>query len=82
MYKRQLRAGGLPKSLNYWGLFVGVVGVVSTVPGLNDLTGVFGIGQIVWFVWLGIVMLRSNAAHEMQGRNTHVSRPEMANWKS
>jgi hypothetical protein len=74
-----LRTGGLPKALNYWGLIVGVAGIVSTVPALNDLTGVFGIGQLVWFVWLGIVMLRSDPVDEMQGRNVHVSRPEMAN---
>ena len=56
-----LRAGGLPKGLNFLGLLVGVVGIVSIVPGLTDLTGLFGIGQLIWFVWLGIVLLRSNA---------------------
>jgi hypothetical protein len=31
------------------------------MPGLTDLlTGVFGLGQTAWFVWLGIVLLRSN----------------------
>jgi hypothetical protein len=24
------------------------------------MTGVFGLSQIVWFVWLGIVLLRGN----------------------
>jgi hypothetical protein len=24
------------------------------------MTGVFGLSQIIWFVWLGIVLLRSN----------------------
>jgi hypothetical protein len=24
------------------------------------MTGVFGLSQITWFVWLGIVLLRSN----------------------
>jgi hypothetical protein len=27
---------------------------------LTDLGGVFGLSQIIWFVWLGIVLLRSN----------------------
>jgi hypothetical protein len=28
---------------------------------LTDLMiGVFGLSQIIWFVWLGIVLLRSN----------------------
>ena len=53
-----LRAGGLPKILNYLGVVVGLVGVVSTLPPLNALVGIFGMSQIIWFVWLGIVLLR------------------------
>jgi hypothetical protein len=55
-----LRAGELPRALNYLGVVIGVVGILSAVPGFNMLNGVFGLSQIVWFVWLGIVMLRSN----------------------
>jgi hypothetical protein len=54
-------AGGLPKGLNILGLLVGAVGIISIIPGLTDLMiGVFGLSQIIWFVWLGIVLLRSN----------------------
>ena len=53
-----LRAGGLPKFLNYLGLVVGFIGVVSTIPGLTPLTGVFGISQVIWFVWLAVILLR------------------------
>lgn len=55
-----LRNGGLPKALNILGLLVGAVGVMTMVPVLNALTGIFGLGQIVWFVGLGIVLLRGN----------------------
>ena len=56
-----LRAGGLPKVLNIIGLLVGAVGIISIIPGLTELlVSVFGVGQIIWFVWLGIVLLRSN----------------------
>jgi hypothetical protein len=55
-----LRAGNLPKGLNIIGLLVGTVGIITIIPALNALTGVFGLGQIVWFVWLGIMLLRSN----------------------
>ncbi len=56
-----LRAGGLPKALNILGLLVGAVGILSLIPVLTDaLVGVFGLGQMIWFVWLGIVLLRSN----------------------
>lgn len=57
-----LRAGGLPKVLNYLGLLVGVVGILSLFPGLTDLTGLFGISQLIWYIWLGIVLLRSKAS--------------------
>jgi hypothetical protein len=55
-----LRAGGLPKGLNILGLSVGAVGIITIIPTLNALTGVFGLGQIIWFLWLGIVLLRNN----------------------
>jgi hypothetical protein len=55
-----LQSGGLTKGLNMLGLLVGAVGIITIMPVLNDLTGVFGVGQIIWFVWLGIVLLRSN----------------------
>ena len=55
-----LRADGLPRGLNILGLLVGAVGITSLIPGLADLGGVFGLSQIVWFVWMGIILLRSN----------------------
>ena len=56
-----LRAGELPRALNYLGVVIGVAGILSAVPALGELGGyIFGLGQIVWFVWLGIVMLRSS----------------------
>jgi hypothetical protein len=55
-----LRAGGLPKGLNMLGLLVGAVGIVSILPGLTGLTGIFGLDQMIWFAWLGIVLLRGN----------------------
>lgn len=54
-----LRAGGLPGGLNVLGLLVGALGVISIIPGLTDLIGIFGLGQMLWFAGLGIVLLRS-----------------------
>jgi len=28
---------------------------------LNDMTGLFGLGQIIWFICLGIVLLRGKS---------------------
>ena len=74
------QAKGLPKGLNYLGLVVGVVGLVSAIPGLNDVTGLFGISQMLWFVWLGIVLLRSkpSAAAEADVRRQDDAR--RATW--
>jgi hypothetical protein len=56
-----LRAGGLTKGVNLLGVLVGAVGIASLIPPLTDLlTGVFGLSQLVWFVWLGILLLRSS----------------------
>ncbi len=55
-----LRTGGLPKGLNILGVLVGAVGIITIFPALNAFVAVFGLGQIIWFVWLGIVLLRSN----------------------
>ena len=52
-----LRTGELPKVLNYLGLLIGLVGIVSIVPTFEVLTSVFGITQIVWFAWVGIDIL-------------------------
>ena len=57
-----LRAEGLPKALNYFGLVIGVAGLISTAaPALNELGFAFGLGIIVWWIWLGIVMLRKSS---------------------
>ena len=60
-----LRAGGLPKALNYVGVLVGLAGLITIVPALGMLGIIFGLGSIVWFIWLGIVMLRSNSSNEV-----------------
>jgi hypothetical protein len=56
-----LRTRGLPKALNWLGVAIGAAGVLSVVPALQDLKYGFGSLQIVWFVWLGIAMLRTPA---------------------
>jgi Domain of unknown function (DUF4386) len=55
-----LRMGGLPRALNYLGVVVSVAGLLTVIPVLGDLGAIFGLGTIVWFAWLGIVMLRGS----------------------
>jgi len=56
-----LRSGELPKGLNILGVFVGAVGMFTIIPVLNDFTGIFGLGQIIWFIWMGIMLARSDS---------------------
>ena len=53
-----LRARELPRVLNYLGVVIGVAGILSVVLASLGLSAVYGLGLIIWFVWLGIVMLR------------------------
>jgi hypothetical protein len=60
------RAGQFPAGLNYLGVIVGVSGILTVIPvlavlGAVELLGiVFGLGLLVWFVWLGSIMLRGD----------------------
>ena len=57
-----LQTGRLSKPLNFLGLALGMAGVVSSVaPALNALGYAFGVGVIVWWIWLGIVLLQNNS---------------------
>ena len=64
-----LRTGGLPRALNYLGVVIGAAGILTIVPVLEVVAAFFGLGFIVWFVWVGIVMLRggSDAASKADG---------------
>jgi hypothetical protein len=57
-----LKSGGLPRALNILGLVVAAVGIASVVPVLQDLASAFGLGQVLWFSWMGAVMLRAPRA--------------------
>jgi hypothetical protein len=54
-----LRTSQLSRPLNYFGLVIGVAGIVSSIaPAITALGYAFGVGVIVWWVWVGIVLLR------------------------
>jgi hypothetical protein len=62
-----LRTMALPRGLNYLGVIIGVAGILSVIPALGNLVIVFGLAQIIWFAWLGIIMLSSGAARRNLG---------------
>ena len=69
-----LQAGGLPKALNYLGIAIGAAGILSALPGLGDVGLIFGLVQIVWFMWVGIVMLRGSPSATAESSDAPVPR--------
>ena len=56
-----LRAGMLHRALNYFGVVVGMAGILSAIPALGEIGGgIFGLTQIIWFVGLGILLLQTS----------------------
>jgi len=56
-----LRGGSpFPVPLNWIGLVVGVAGIVTIIPALSGVGVVFGLTQIVWFIGVGVVLLRAD----------------------
>ena len=54
-----LRTRALPAGLGGLALGLGAVGTVTVVPAAAELnTSIFGLGLIVWFTWLGVVLHR------------------------
>jgi hypothetical protein len=54
-----LRARELPRVLNYFGLVIGVAGILTVLlTSLLLMAVVYGLGLIIWLAWLGIAMLR------------------------
>lgn len=54
-----LKAKVWPRSLNYLGLAVGTAGILTVYPA-EILTEIFGLSQILWFLFLGLFMLRKS----------------------
>ena len=53
-----LRRKGVSQGSELPGVAVGAAGILSVVLASLGLSAVYGLGLIIWFVWLGIVMLR------------------------
>ena len=57
-----LATAGLPRWLNRVGLVTAVAGLVTVVPDFEAAEMVFGLGSIIWFVGVGIALLRNRTA--------------------
>jgi hypothetical protein len=61
-----LRTASLPKALNWLGILIGIAGIASAIPVLLEARYLFGLLEIVWFIWVGTVMFRTRASEESQ----------------
>lgn len=52
------RLGVLSKALSALGVLIGVSGLITVIPPLEVAGAIFGLGFIVWFVWVGVALLR------------------------
>ncbi|WP_444919457.1 hypothetical protein ACJJID_10585 [Microbulbifer sp. CnH-101-G] len=62
-----LQSGVFSRYLNCLGIFVGIAGIATIYPS-ETFTEIFGISQIVWFVWIGTSLLgRENESKDWGG---------------
>jgi hypothetical protein len=54
-----LKSNSWSKALSYFGILVGAFGLCTIFP-TDTFAMLFGVTQIVWFMWVGIAMIRSN----------------------
>ena len=52
------RARALPTGANGLGLIIAIAGLLSNAPPLRAAAYAFGLLQIVWFTWVGVVLVR------------------------
>ncbi|MBB6095828.1 hypothetical protein HNQ60_004719 [Povalibacter uvarum] len=48
-----------PRALNVLGVLVGIAGILTAIPALGALGAAFGLGQIPWFIGVGLTLLRN-----------------------
>jgi Domain of unknown function (DUF4386) len=53
-----LKSNQFPKWLNFLGTVVGLSGIATLIPNLDNAGYVFGLGAILWFIGIGIALLR------------------------
>lgn len=62
-----LRDQQFSKGLNLLGIWVGVFGVLTILHTIPYLKEIFGLSQIIWFIWLGINLLNTEHGSTKQG---------------
>jgi Domain of unknown function (DUF4386) len=64
-----------PRAINIFGLVISLVGLIGTViPALGFVSYIFGVGAIVWWLCIGIVMLREHVNVDLITTSSNLSR--------
>jgi len=69
-----LKTAVLPRTLSSLGLAAGAAGLVTVIPALEAVGAVFGIGLIVWFVWVGVLLLNDKTPGDPLTSQTRAER--------
>jgi hypothetical protein len=78
-----LKTAVLPRTLNYLGLAAGAAGLITVIPALEAVGAVFGIGLIVWFVWIGVLLLNEQPLVNQRSSEANAdNRPETSGSRS
>ena len=54
-----LKQKWFPKALHLLGLLIGALGIMTVLHNLPYLKDAFGLLQLVWFSWLGVMLIRT-----------------------
>jgi hypothetical protein len=68
-----LRTGALSRRLGYASVGIGAAGVITVVPALEIFGALFGLGMIVWFIWMGVVILRLSPSEQIPEPASHAT---------
>ena len=72
-----LQGKRLPRLMNYFGVVLGVMGIVTGllafIPAVKDIIMNFGLGMVVWSLWVGVVMWRRSTIEAAQNNKNDLS---------
>ena len=58
-----LQIGEFGKALNYFGLAIGLMGILTLIQVIAEAAQLFfGMSMIIWFAWVGVVLLHKSSA--------------------
>lgn len=75
-----VQARALPRLLNYLGVVTGLAGILYVFLDSTGLLAVNALGLITWFVWLGIVLVRSKPSTASEADLGHQDDARRTTW--